>query len=104
FLGVLSGGFLATIVFIPSYVQQVLQVPAASAGFWVTPVAIASGIGSGLGGFLTDKIGPKKTIMTSGGIGFIGFFLFLLFVDEMFLFFIVFILSGLVVFFFFYVV
>src|SRR5699024_8532974 len=94
FLGVLSGGFLATIVFIPSYVQQVLQVPAASAGFWVTPVAIASGIGSGLGGFLTDKIGPKKTIMTSGVIGFIGFFLFHSFVDNMFLFIIASILSG----------
>src|SRR5699024_3322908 len=94
FLGVLSGGFLATIVFIPSYVQQVLQVPAASAGFWVTPVAIASGIGSGLGGFLTDKIGPKKTIMTSGVIGFIGFFLFHSFVDNMFLFIIASMLAG----------
>lgn len=94
FLGVLSGGFLATIVFIPSYVQQVLQVPAASAGFWVTPVAIASGIGSGLGGFLTDKIGPKKTIMMSGVIGFTGFLLFHSFVDNMFLFIIASMLGG----------
>src|SRR5699024_4078405 len=29
-LGLLSGGFLATIVFIPSYVEQVLQVPVES--------------------------------------------------------------------------
>lgn len=86
FLGILSGGFLATIVFIPSYVEQVLQVPVESAAFWVTPVAIASGIGSGLGGFLTDKIGPKKTIMLSGIIGFTGFLLFYQFVDNMFMF------------------
>src|SRR5699024_1225617 len=86
FCGVISGGCLATIVFIPSYVEQVLRVPVESAAFWVTPVAIASGIGSGLGGFLTDKIGPKKTIMLSGIIGFTGFLLFYQFVDNMFMF------------------
>lgn len=75
-LGFLAGGFLATIVFIPSYVQQVLQVPAESAGFWLTPLALAAGVGSGLGGFLTDKIGSVRTIMIAGVIGWTGFFMF----------------------------
>jgi len=75
-LGFLAGGFLATIIFIPSYVQQVLQVPAESAGFWLTPLALAAGVGSGLGGYLTDKIGSLRTIMIAGMIGFTGFFMF----------------------------
>lgn len=81
-LGFLAGGFLATIVFIPSYVQQVLQVPAESAGFWLTPLALAAGVGSGLGGFLTDKIGSVRTIMTAGVIGWTGFFMFYTVVDS----------------------
>src|SRR5690625_3199246 len=93
-LGLLSGGFLATIIFIPSYVQQVLQVPAENAGFWLTPLAVASGIGAGLGGYLTDKIGALKTIITSGFIGFAGFILFHSYVDGFFLFVIASTLAG----------
>ena len=93
-LGFLSGGFLATIIFIPSYVQQVLQVAPENAGFWLTPLAIASGIGAGLGGYLTDKIGAIKTIITSGFIGFTGFVLFHSFVDGFLLFVIASTLAG----------
>lgn len=75
-LGLLSGGFLAGIIFIPSYVQQVLQVPVENAGYWMTPMAVASGIGAGLGGYLTDKKGPAKTVLLSGIIGLIGFGMF----------------------------
>src|SRR5699024_1006534 len=85
-LGFLSGGFLASIIFIPSYVQQALQVPAESAGFWLTPLALASGIGAGLGGFLTDRIGAVKTIIVSGFIGLSGFLLFFSFVDNLWMF------------------
>ncbi len=81
-LGLLSGGFLAGIIFIPSYVQQVFHIPAAHAGFWVTPLALASGIGAGLGGFLTDRIGATKTVVLSGIIGAIGFGLFPLWVHD----------------------
>lgn len=81
-LGLVSGGFLAGIIFIPSYVQQVLHVPVANAGFWVTPLALASGIGSGLGGYLTDKIGSVKTIMMAGFIGITGFFIFSMAVTD----------------------
>lgn len=93
-LGLLSGGFLATIIFIPSYVQQVLQVAPENAGFWLTPLALASGIGAGLGGFLTDKIGAKRTILLSGFIGFTGFLLFHSFVAGFWLFFLASMLAG----------
>lgn len=93
-LGLFSGGFLATIIFIPSYVQQVLQVAPENAGFWLTPLALASGIGAGLGGFLTDKIGAKRTILVSGFIGFSGFLLFHTFVDGFFMFFVASMLAG----------
>src|SRR5690625_665516 len=93
-LGLLSGGFLAGIIFIPSYVQQVLLIPAEKAGFWVTPLALASGIGAGVGGVLTDKIGAVRTIIFSGAIGVAGFFLFPLWVDELWIFVIASILAG----------
>ena len=76
FLGLLSGGFLAGIIFIPSFVQQVLNVPVENAGYWLTPLALASGIGAGLGGFLTDKYGAVNTVIISGVTGVIGFLLF----------------------------
>lgn len=93
-LGFLSGGFLATIIFIPSYVQQVLQVPPENAGFWLTPLALASGIGAGLGGFLTDKIGAIRTIFIAGVIGFSGFLLFYSFVDDLTMFVLASVLAG----------
>src|SRR5699024_1386853 len=76
FIGLLSGGVLAGIIFIPSFIQQVLHIPVERAGFWLTPLALASGIGAGLGGFLTDKYGAIRAIIISGFIGLIGFFLF----------------------------
>src|SRR5699024_8790983 len=82
-LGLLSGGFLAGIIFIPSFVQQVLQVPVEKAGYWLTPMALASGIGAGLGGYLTDKAGASKTIIYAGFIGVIGFVLFPLWFDSL---------------------
>lgn len=82
FLGLLSGGFISGIMFVPSYVQQVLLIPVEKAGFWVTPLALASGIGAGLGGFLTDKFGAIRTIIISGLISLAGFLLFPYWVDD----------------------
>lgn len=93
-LGFLSGGFLSCIIFIPSYVQQVLQVPAENAGFWLTPLALASGIGAGLGGYLTDKIGATRTIITAGIIGIFGFLTFYMYVDSFATFLLASILAG----------
>lgn len=93
-LGLLSGGFLAGIIYIPSYVQHVLDVPAAHAGFWLTPLALSSGIGSGLGGYLTDKYGATRTVMFSGVIGSMGFALFSVWVSEFSSFLVASILAG----------
>lgn len=93
-LGFLSGGFLASIIFIPSFVQQALQVPAENAGFWLTPLALASGIGAGLGGFLTDRIGATRTIIVSGVIGLSGFFMFFSFVHDLTTFIVASVLAG----------
>lgn len=81
-IGLLSGGLLAAVIFIPSYVEQYLGVPAAKAGYWMTPLALASGIGAWLGGALTDKKGPVKTVILSGIISCAGFALFPLWVTE----------------------
>ncbi|HLS06537.1 MAG TPA: MFS transporter [Bacillota bacterium] len=83
FLGLLSGGFISGIMFIPSYVQQVLLIPVEKAGFWVTPLALASGIGAGFGGFLTDKIGAVRTVILSGFIAIVGFLLFPYWVNDL---------------------
>lgn len=93
-LGLLSGGFLAGIIFIPSYVQQVMQVPVEQAGYWLTPLALASGIGAGAGGFLTDKYGAARTVIISGFIGVFGFSLFPLLSDGFLSFLIASILAG----------
>src|SRR5690625_37806 len=82
FLSILSGGFLAGIIFIPSYVQQVLQVPVEKAGFWITPFVLMSGAGAGIGGALTDRIGARQTVIISGSIAGIGFALFPFWVDS----------------------
>lgn len=95
FLGFLAGGFIASIIFIPSYVQQVFLIPVEKAGFWVTPLALSSTVGAGLGGVLTDRIGATRSIMTSGFIACLGFVLFTFFVDTLLLFVIASIISGL---------
>lgn len=94
FIALLSGGFLAGIIFIPSYIQQVLHLPVEQAGFWLTPLAIASGIGSGLGGFLTDRVGAVKALIYSGIIGLIGFLLFPFIVTNLFTFTIASVFAG----------
>ncbi|MDL5140563.1 MFS transporter [Bacillus atrophaeus] len=81
-IGFLSGGLLAAVIFIPSYVEQYLGVSAAKAGYWMTPLALASGVGAWLGGAFTDKKGPVKTTLLSGIISMIGFSLFPLWVTE----------------------
>ncbi|WP_099159288.1 MFS transporter [Virgibacillus ndiopensis] len=93
-LGLLSGGFLAGIIFVPAYVQQVLQVPVENAGYWLTPLAVASGIGAGLGGVLTDKRGPAKTIIISGVVGVVGFLLFPFVVEGVWTFILASVLAG----------
>src|SRR5690625_2624796 len=62
--------------------------------FQLTPMALASGIGAGLGGYLTDKQGAIKTVIYAGVIGVIGFFFFPFWVDGLGTFMIASVLAG----------
>ena len=75
-LGAFSGAMLAAMIFIPAFSEQVLGISSEHAGYWMTPLALASGIGAGLGGVLVDKRGPIIAVLMSGVITSIGFFLF----------------------------
>ncbi|MDQ0089479.1 EmrB/QacA subfamily drug resistance transporter [Paenibacillus anaericanus] len=81
-IGFFSGGLLAAVIFIPSFVEQFLGVSAEKSGYWMTPLALASGVGAGLGGVLVDKKGPVFTTIISGVISLVGFALFPLWVTE----------------------
>lgn len=54
-VGGLSGALLAAMIYIPAFTEQVLGIAAESSGYWMTPLALASGIGAGFGGALVDK-------------------------------------------------
>src|SRR5699024_8179791 len=60
------------VIFIPSFAEQVIGIPAAKSGYWMTPLALASGIGAGGGGVFVDKRGPVQTLVLSGLIAMIG--------------------------------
>ncbi|RKD26063.1 transporter [Ammoniphilus oxalaticus] len=72
-MGLLTGTFIGSIIFIPSFAQQILGVSAAKSGYWMTPLALAAGIGAGGGGVLVDKRGAIPTLVLSGIISIIGF-------------------------------
>src|SRR5699024_8613940 len=78
----LSGTFIGAFIFIPSFAEHILGIPAAKSGYWMTPLAIASGIGAGAGGYFVDKQGPVRTLILSGIIAIIGFGGLGLFVDA----------------------
>jgi MFS family permease len=81
-LGAFSGAILASVIFIPAYVEQVLGVSASKAGYFYTPLALASGIGAGGGGALVDRKGPIFAMVLAGVLSFIGAILFPLWVTE----------------------
>lgn len=81
-LGVFSGGMLAAMIFIPAFSEQVLGISSVHAGYWMTPLALAAGIGAGLGGALVDKKGPILAVILSGAVAAVGFFLFPGWVDA----------------------
>jgi len=80
-VGALSGALLAGMIYIPSFSEQVLGIAAEYSGYWMTPLALASGIGAGLGGALVDKKGPVLAVFLSGLITAIGFVLFPTWID-----------------------
>lgn len=81
-MALLSGTMIGAVIFIPSFVEQVLGIPAAKSGYWMTPLALASGIGAGGGGYFVDKQGPVRTLILSGIISIIGYGGLAFFVDT----------------------
>ena len=81
-IGAGSGALIAAMIFIPAFSQQVLGIAQENAGYWMTPLALASGIGAGLGGALVDKKGPVLAVFLSGMISAIGFLLFPTWIDT----------------------
>lgn len=75
-VGALSGMLLSAMIFVPAFSEQVLGIPSENAGYWMTPLALAAGVGASLGGLLVDKRGPVLAIALSGIIAAIGFVLF----------------------------
>ena len=94
-IGAFSGALLASMIFIPAFTEQVLGISQSKSGYWMTPLAIAAGIGAGLGGAFTDKRGPIFTIVLSGAISLIGFVIFSLWTDTILIFIISSFIAGL---------
>src|SRR5690625_1803665 len=90
----LSGTFFGAVIFIPFFAEQILGIPAAKSGYWLTPLALASVIRAGGGGYFVDKQGPVKTLIASGIIAIIGFGGLGLFVDSKSLFLIFSVIAG----------
>lgn len=81
-LGAFSGALIMGMVFIPAFTEQVLGIAAENAGYWMTPLALASGVGAAMGGILVDKKGPITAVFLSGIITAIGFVLFPTWIDA----------------------
>jgi predicted MFS family arabinose efflux permease len=75
-IGMLSGGMLAGMIFIPGFTENVLGIEAEKSGYWMTPLALASGVGAGMGGMMVSKRGPIFTVVLSGVVTAVGFALF----------------------------
>lgn len=93
-MALLSGTFIGAIIFIPSFAEQILNIPAEKSGYWMTPLALASGIGAGGGGYFVDKQGPVKTLALSGIIAIVGFGGLSFFVDTKAMFIVFSVIAG----------
>ena len=80
-IGSLSGALLAAMIFIPAFSEQVLGIASENAGYWMTPLALAAGMGAAMGGMFTDKRGPIFAVILSSIISAIGFLLFPLWIE-----------------------
>ena len=93
-IGAFSGALLAGMIFIPAFSEQVLGIASENAGYWMTPLALAAGLGAGLGGVFTDKRGPIFAVILSSVISAIGFLLFPLWIEVKWQFIISSIIAG----------
>lgn len=82
-LAFFSGAILASVIFIPAYIEQYLGVSRHLSGYWLTPLALAAGIGSGAGGAFVDRRGPIFTLVVAALLTALGFALFPLWVTSL---------------------
>lgn len=82
-MGLLSGGILASVIFIPGFIEQVLGVSADHSGYWFTPLAFASGAGAALGGRLVDKKSPTFALSMAAIIALLGYVSFAVLVNSL---------------------
>lgn len=81
-IGAFSGALLAGMIFIPAFSEQVLGIAQENAGYWLTPLALAAGMGAAMGGMFVDKKGPIFAVLLSGIISAIGFLLFPMWIEA----------------------
>ncbi|HWK21753.1 MAG TPA: MFS transporter [Ureibacillus sp.] len=93
-LGAFSGAMLAAMIFVPAFSEQVLGISSEHSGYWMTPLALAAGVGAALGGVFVDKRGPILAVALSGIIATVGFFLFPAWIDTKFEFIIGSVIAG----------
>ena len=74
-LAVVTGLIQACFVFFPKYVVEYFQVDPSTASFMLTPIVIATAIGSPLFGRLIDKYGVKPIIIIGLTLMSLGFYL-----------------------------
>ncbi|MFD0619090.1 MFS transporter [Paenibacillus sp. GCM10027629] len=82
FYAMLSGTIIASIIFVPGFIEQYLGVSSAVSGYWFTPLALAAGAGAALGGRLVDRKGSVFTMLTASAIAALGFLLFAVWVEQ----------------------
>lgn len=80
--GFASGLILASVIFLPAFVQTVLGWPSMESGYWFTPLALFSGVGAMGGGAFMDRRGPVVTLASGYGIAAIGALLFPMWVNS----------------------
>ena len=61
-LAALSGVVMMSIVFIPQFAENSLQMRAGSGGYLVVILGLASGVGAPMSGRLTDRFGPRAVL------------------------------------------
>ncbi|QQE78072.1 MFS transporter [Alicyclobacillus sp. SO9] len=81
-IGFMSGLLLSSVIFLPAFIQVILGWPSSQAGYWYTPMALASGVGAMGGGAFMDKRGPIVTLAFGAVAAAIGSILFPLWVHT----------------------
>ncbi|QLK86999.1 MFS transporter [Staphylococcus sp. 17KM0847] len=72
-MGIFSGMLIGAIIFIPAFVENILHVSSENSGFWLTPLALASGVGASMGGKMVDRKGPVFALIIASIISIIGY-------------------------------